>query len=193
MSIRIGNTTIYFGPLIAFLVVIIVVYFISGLSLNISGRKVKKSFETGAYNKVIKDGERLLKKYQKLAQRYKHKNTIAWIESLHFVLAVSYFSTMDWDLFLNHINSMSQYGDTKNFWLSLYYIYHDSLDKAQLYYDNIAKTAENATNISYLDCLICYKRGNVDSAKTKMNDIYSKLKHPILKHISDELFYKNQI
>ena len=106
-------------------------------------------------------------------------------------LAVSNFSIMNWDGFLSHINSMSQYDDTKNFWLSLYYIYQDNLNEAQTYYDNIARNEENTTGISYLECLICYKQGDIDLAKTKMKDIYPKLKYPVLKQIADQMFYKN--
>ena len=189
---QIGNVTVHFEPLIIFLVIVIAICFLIALSLYIRGKKVKKSFESGAYDKVIIDGERLLKTYQKYAKRNKHKNTIMWIEYLHFSLAVSYFSTMNWDSFLSHINSMSQYGDVNNFWLSLYFIYRGDLNEAQTYYDNIAQSEENATNISYLDCLICYNQGEVDLAKAKMKDIYAKLKHPVLKNIADNFFDKDQ-
>ena len=190
---QIGNVIVNFEPIIIFFVIIMIVYFLIALSLNIRGKKVRKFFEAGAYDKVLIDGERLLKTYQKYAKRYKHKNTIAWIEYLHFSLAVSNFSTMNWNCFLNHINSMLQYGDVKNFWLSLYYICQNNLNEAQTYYDNITQTEENATNISYLDCLICYNKGDVDLSKAKMQEVYKKLKHPILKHIVDKLFDKDPI
>ena len=188
---QIGNVTVHFELLIIVFIITMIVYFMLALSLIIRGMKIRKSFEVGAYDKVLKDGEKLLKTYQKFAKRYKHKNTIAWIEYLQFSLAVSNFSIMNWDGFLSHINSMSQYDDTKNFWLSLYYIYQDNLNDAQTYYDNIARNEENTTGISYLECLICYKQGDIDLAKTKMKDIYPKLKYPVLKQIADQMFYKN--
>lgn len=185
---QIGNVTVNFEPLIIFLVIIMVIYSIIALYLNIQGRKIRKSFDAGEYNKVLKDGGKLLKIYQKFAKRYKHKNTVAWIEYLNFCLAVSNFSAMNWDCFLSHINSISQYSDIKNFWLSLYYIYHNNLDKAQMYYDSIARAEENTTNISYLDCLVYYKQGKTYLAQSKMKDIYMKLKHPVLKQIVEKMF-----
>ena len=189
---QIGNVTVHFEPLIIFLVVVMVVFVFVALSLSVRGKKIKRSFESGEYDKVLKGGERLLKTYLNYAKRYKHRNTLAWIEYLHFSLAVSNLALMNWESFLNHINSLSQYDDVKNFWLSLYHIYQDNLDEALSYYDKIAQTEENTTNISFLDCLICFNQGDVDLAENKMKDIYPSLKHPVLKNIATKLFDKNQ-
>ena len=134
---QIGNVIVDFGPLITVLVIVIIICLLIALPLIIQGRKIKKYFDTGKYNKVLINGEKLLKIYQRFAKRSKHKITIAWIDYLHFSLAVSNFSAMNWDCFLNHINSLSQYSDVKNFWLSLYYICNDDLDEAIIYYDKI--------------------------------------------------------
>lgn len=194
MSVKIGNVTIDFVPFIVCVAIIIIVSLVFRLYLLFHMRKVRKSFEAGAYDKAITDGERFLKTYKNIDKSYKHKYKymIDEIEYLDFALAVSNFALMNWDCFLSHINSMSQYSDIKNFWLSLYYICQDNLDEAQTYYDNIAQTEANATNLSYLDSMICYKHGDVDSAKAKMECIYSELKHPILRDLADKSFYKNQ-
>lgn len=189
---QIGNVTVHFEPLIIFLVVVMIGYVLIALSLNIRGKKVKKAFESGEYNKVLEDGARLLKTYLSYAKRYKHRNTLAWIEYLHFSLSVSNFAIMNWDAFLNHINSLSQYDEVKNFWLSLYYIFQGDLNEARSYYDKISQAKENTTNISFLDCLIRFNQGEVDLAKNKMKDIYPNLKHPVLKNIADKFFDKNQ-
>ena len=189
---QIGNITVHFEHLIIFLVVVMIVYVLIALSLSIRGKKVKKAFESGEYDKVLKDGARLLKTYLNYAKRYKHRNTLAWIDYLHFSLAVSNFAIMNWESFLNHINFLSQYDDVKNFWLSLYYIFQGDLNEAHSYYDKISQTKKNTTNISFLDCLICFNRGDVDLAKDKMKDIYPDLKHPVLKNIADKLFDKDQ-
>lgn len=117
MSITIGNTTIYFWPLIVTLVIAVIASFLFTLYLSLRVRKVRKSFEAGVYDKTIIDGEQLLKTYQKLDKRYKHryKYMVNGIENLHFVLAVSYFSAMNWECFLSHINSLSLYPDVKTF------------------------------------------------------------------------------
>ena len=116
---QIGNVTVHFEPLIIFLVVVMVVFVFIALSLSVRGKKIKRAFESGEYDKVLKDGERLLKTYLNYAKRSKHRNTLAWIEYLHFSLAVSNLALMNWKSFLNHINALSQYDDVKNFWLSL--------------------------------------------------------------------------
>ena len=189
MSIIIGNTTIYFWPLIVTLVIAVIASFLFTLYLSLRVRKVRKSFEAGVYDKTIIDGEQLLKTYQKLDKRYKHryKYMVNGIENLHFVLAVSYFSAMNWECFLSHINSLSLYPDVKNFWLSLYYIFQDNLDEAQLYYEKISRIDKNKTSFSYLESLICYKQGKYDLAKSKMDSIYMNLTTPLLKHLADQL------
>ena len=189
---QIGNVIVHFEPLVIFLVVIMVVFVFIALSLSVRGKKIKRAFESGEYDKVLKDGERLLKTYLNYAKRYKHRNTLAWIEYLHFSLAVSNLALMNWESFLNHINALSQYDDVKNFWLSLYHILQNNLDEARSYYDKIAQTEENATNISYLDCLIWFNQGEVDLAENKMSDIQPSLKHPVLKNIANKLFDENQ-
>ena len=189
---QIGNVTVHFEPLIAFLVVVMVVFVFIALSLSIRGKKIRRAFECGEYDKVLKDGERLLRTYLNYAKRYKHRNTIAWIEYLHFSLAISNLALMNWEPFLNHINALSQHNDVTSFWLSLYYILQDNLDEARSYYNKIAQTEENATNISFLDCLIWFNKGDVDLAKNKMKDTYPLLKHPVLKDIANKLFSKNQ-
>lgn len=73
MSITIGNTTIYFWPLIVTLVIAVIASFLFTLYLSLRVRKVRKSFEAGVYDKAIIDGEQLLKTYQKLDKRYKHR------------------------------------------------------------------------------------------------------------------------
>ena len=70
---QIGNVTVHFELLIIVFIITMIVYFMLALSLIIRGMKIRKSFEVGAYDKVLKDGEKLLKTYQKFAKRYKHE------------------------------------------------------------------------------------------------------------------------
>ena len=66
---QIGNVTVHFEPLVIFLVVIMVVFVFIALSLSVRGKKIKRAFELGEYDKVLKDGERLLKTYLKLCKK----------------------------------------------------------------------------------------------------------------------------
>ena len=60
---QIGTVTVHFEPLIIFLVTIMIVYFLIALSLNIRGKKIRKSFDAGKYTTVLIDGDKLLKTY----------------------------------------------------------------------------------------------------------------------------------
>ena len=65
---QIGNVTVHFEPLIIFLAVVMAVAVFSALSLSVRGKKIKRAFELGGYDKVLKDGERLLKTYLNYAK-----------------------------------------------------------------------------------------------------------------------------
>lgn len=187
MSIQIGKVTIYFSPFIILLAIFVVEFIVITISINRRSKKIVKFFHAGEYDKVIKDGEKLLKYYQKA---FRNKNTMKVIESLHWLLAISNFSMMNLDDFFVHITFASPYHQAKDFWLSLYYICQDNLEEAQKYYDHIDQTEENKVSITYLDSLICYKQGDITSATEKMREVYQKLNYPVLKRIANEWFYK---
>ena len=96
MSIQIGKVTIYFFPFIILLAIFVVEFIVITISINRRSKKIVKFFHAGEYDKVIKDGEKLLKYYQKA---FRNKNTMKVIESLHWLLAISNFSMMNLDDF----------------------------------------------------------------------------------------------
>lgn len=186
---QIGNVIVHFEPLIIVVVAILIVYFVVALLLRYRGKKITESFQTGNYEVVLKEGEKLLKTYQRYANRYrvKPKNVMAWIEYLHFAIAVSSFSMKHYDMFLEHINDLTQSQDIKEFWLSLYCLRQDDIDGFQSHYDNIKVTEETLMNRTYLESIKLYTQAEYDLAKTKMGEIYSDLKHPILMKIADKI------
>ena len=184
---QIGNVVVHFEPLIIVIVATLISYLIIALLLMYRGKKVKKSFESGNYNIVLINGEKLLKTYQRYAKRYKHRNTISWIEYLHFAMAVSHFSVKNDEQFLYHINALDQNQDIQAFWLSLYYLRQDNLDSFQSHYANIKVSEETLLNRTYLESMKLYTQHEYDLAKTKMNEIYANLKLPILKQLADEV------
>lgn len=184
---QLGNTTIHFEPLIIVIVVAMVVYLIIALSVIYRGKKVNNAFQSGDYDEVLINGEKLLKTYQGYAKRYKHRNTLSWIESLHFMLAVSYFSVENYEQFLYHINAMSQNCDIKEFWLSLYYLRQGDFDSFNSHYANIKVSGETLLNRTYLESIKLYMQGEYDLAKTNIIGVYKGLKHPILIQIADEV------
>lgn len=184
---QIGNVIVHFEPLIIVIVATLIACLIIALLVMYRGKKVNKSFQSGNYDSVLIDGEKLLKTYQGYAKRYKHKNTLSWIESLHFVLAVSYFSVKNYERFLYHINCLSQNLDIKEFWLSLYYLRQNDLDSFQSHYANIKVSDETLINRTYLESIKLYMQDKYDLAKTQIIGIYADLKHPILKQIADEV------
>ena len=188
LSKQFGNVVIHFEPLIIVIVATLIAYLIIALLLVYRGEKVTKSFQSGNYNNVLIDGEKLLKTYQRYAKRYKGRNTLKWIEYLHFALAVSHFSLKNYQQFLYHINSFNQNCDIKEFWLSLYYVRQDDLDSFLSHYENIKVSEETLINRTYLESIQLHMQNEYDLAKTKMNGIYSDLRYPVLKQIADEIF-----
>lgn len=182
-----GNVIVHFEPLIIVIVATLIACLIIALLVMYRGKKVNESFQSGNYDSVLINGEKLLKTYQGYAKRYKHKNTLSWIESLHFVLAVSYFSVKNYEQFLYHINSLNQNLDIKEFWLSLYYLRQNDLDSFQSHYANIKVSDETVINRTYLESIKLYMQDKYDLAKTQIIGIYADLKHPILKQIADEV------
>lgn len=184
---QIGNVTVHFEPLIVVLITALVLYCGIALLLKYRGKKITKSFESGNYDSILIEGEKLLKIYQRYAKRYTHKNTLAWIEYLNFVMAVSHFSKKNYESFFNHINALTQNNNIKQFWLSLYYLQINDLDNANVHYAKIMEGDDTLSNRTYLESMILYVQGDYDLAKRKMLDIYDDLKHPILKQIADEV------
>ncbi len=182
-----GNVIVHFEPLIIVIVATLIACLIIALLVMYRGKKVNESFQSGNYDSVLINGEKLLKTYQGYAKRYKHKNTLSWIESLHFMLAVSYFSVKNYEQFLYHINSLNQNLDIKEFWLSLYYLRQNDLDSFQSHYANIKVSDETVINRTYLESIKLYMQDKYDLAKTQIIGIYADLKHPILKQIADEV------
>ena len=186
---QIGNVIVHFEPLIIVVVAILIVYFVLALLLRYRGKKITESFQDGNYEVVLKEGIKLLKTYQRYAKRYKRKprNIMAWIEYLNFALAVSNFSVKNYDQFLYHISALTQNQDIKEFWLSLYCLRQDDIDGFQSHYENIKVTEETLINRTYLESIKLYTQAEYDLAKTKMSEIYSDLKHPILMKIADKI------
>lgn len=184
---RIGNVVVHFEPLIVVIITSLIAFLIISLLLHYREKKVTKSFESGNYSAVLVDGKKLLKTYQGYAKRYKHPNTLSWIEYLHFAMAVSYFSVENYEQFLYHINAFNQNRDIKEFWLSLYYLRQKDFNSFQEHYENIKVSDETLKNRTYLDSLKLYMDNEYDMAKWKMNEIYENLNHPVLKQIADEV------
>ena len=117
---------------------------------------------------------------------------MAWIEYLNFALAVSNFSVKNYEQFLYHISALTQNQDIKEFWLSLYCLRQDDIDGFQSHYENIKVTEETLISRTYLESIKLYTQAEYNLAKTKMSEIYSDLKHPILTKIADKILkYSN--
>lgn len=155
--------------------------------MNRQGKNISKAFNLGEYDKVIVDGKRMLSVYRRYAKIYAHRNTTSWIEYLNFALAVSYFSKSNNELFLEHINALSQYQDIKEFWLALFYLQQNDLDVARMHYNSIDCCEKTQVNRIFLESVLMHKQGECETAKEKLKGIYTELKHPVLKQIADEI------
>lgn len=190
MTVQIGNTAIDFRPLMvvfAILLAIIAFYIVQGIVLNRRCQKIAKAMTVGDYDYVIAKGERVLAIYQTYNKRRSSKSLAQWIEYLNFALGVSYFANQDNDNFLKHITALTASENTKQFWLSLYYIKQNEIEIAQGHYNQIENNEDTLTSKTFLESMFLYKNGERQEAKEKMQTVIPKLKHKILKQLADEI------
>ncbi len=192
-TITIGNTTIHFAPLIVFMVVACVAFIFYISILAIRNRQLNKAFMSGKYSEAVKIGTGLFKIYSIYSKRTAPKKAKLSLENLNYILAVSYYSTSEDELFLKHINSLLQYKNTKEFWLTLYYIQHNEVEIAKEHFEAITLNTETQTNITFLESAFLNLQGDVDNAKNKMSTIYDKLNLPVLKEFANGILNSNPL
>lgn len=186
----VGNVTFHFEPLIIFgilIAIILLVQIIRSIILEVKFRKVCKNLMVGRYDATIELGTNLLYSYQKYNARLSTKQITARIEYLNFSLAVSHFAKSDDAKFLSYINALVTSSDTKEFWLTLYYLQNKDFENAQTHYDRIARDESTYVNRSFLDAFRAYSTQEIEIAKRKMAEVVDQLKHPILKQIADKM------
>lgn len=141
----IGNTTIHFGPLIIFgilLGTILLIQVIRSIVLEHKFKNIVKYLQNGDYNRIVQIGESLLNKYDTHAKKIKTKALLSRIEYLNFALAVSYFALSNDEGFLSKIYMLNQSHDIKEFWLSLYFLRKDDLEEFKTHFDQITCSEE---------------------------------------------------
>lgn len=81
---------------------------------------------------------------------------------------------------------MTQNGNSKNFWLSLFHFQNGDIESAETYYEQIVRCEETQTSLTFLDAIALEGQGKREEAKEKIKGVYDKLNHPILKQIAEK-------
>lgn len=192
----IGNTTIHFGPLIIFgilLGTILLIQVVRSIVLEHKFKNIVNYLQNGDYNRIVQIGESLLNKYDTHAKKIKTKALLSRIEYLNFALAVSYFALSNDEGFLSKIYMLNQSHDIKEFWLSLYFLRKDDLEEFKTHFDQITCSEETYINRTYLNAYCFFKQNRNDLACESMSIVFDSLKHPILKDIAKSILSQNNI
>lgn len=183
----IGNTTIHFGPLIIFAMLlgtILLLQVIRSIVLEQKFKKIIKYMSSGNYSDIPQIGESLLSKYLNYTNRIKTRTLLSKIEYLNFALAVSYFALSNDERFLNKIHKLNQSPDVKEFWLSLYFLQKEDFEEFKAHSNQITCSDETYINRTYLNAYCSFKQHQKNLAYESMSLIFDSLKHPILKDLA---------
>ena len=192
----IGNTTIHFGPLIVFGVLIgtiLLIQVIRSIVLEHKFKAIVNCLQNGNYSHIVQNGESLLNDYDNYTKRIKAKALLSKIEYLNFALAVSYFAFSNDDGFLSKIYKLDQSPDIKEFWLSLYFLRRDDFEEFKIHFNQITCSDETYINRTYLNAYCLFKQNQKDLACETMSEVFDSLKHPVLKDLAKSILGHNNI
>ena len=192
----IGNTTIHFGPLIIFgilLGTILLIQVIRSIVLEHKFKILVNYLQNGDYGRIVQLGESLLNEYGNHAKRIKTKALLSKIEYLNFALAVSYFALSNDEGFLSKIYTLDQSPDIKEFWLSLYFLQKNDFEEFKVHFEQITCSEETYNNRTYLNAYRFFKQNQNDLACESMSMVFDSLKHPILKDIAKSILDQSDI
>lgn len=192
----IGNTTIHFGPLILFGIIlgtILIIQVVRSIVLEHKFKNIVNYLQNGDYGRIVQIGESLLNEYDTHTKKIKTKALLSKIEYLNFALAVSYFALSNDEGFLSKIYMLNQSPNIKEFWLSLYFLRKDDLEEFKTHFDLISCTEETYINRTYLNAYCFYKQNQNDLACESMSVVFDSLKHPILKDIAKSILSQSNI
>ncbi len=191
MTIKIGTININFIPLIIALCIILAIAIINFFFLRKQWSDILRVCQQGEYDKVIEKAKKMLKIYKMNAKIYDGQNIKVLIENLNLFLAISYLAQSNNEQFIKCINEISDTRNEKQFWLTLYYLLNDNLKDAEKQYQLINACQETQDLLSFLDGIFLYKKGSIDIAKEKLENVYSKLNYPILREIAHTIKLEN--
>lgn len=186
LSIKLGNTTIYFWPLVLVFAIAVVGFVIRVFWLSNTTKRMIKLCRTGKYRESIVIASKQLNYYERILIVSKNKNTKATVDILYLYIAISNLGLHNDNMFIQNIHSVSENNYEKHFWLALFYLLKNDLDEFQNHYDTLSSKHVNPNYLVYLSALKQYREDSDSGAGDILSDIYSKLNFELLKTISQK-------
>ncbi len=150
--------------------------------------KAYNAYLSGNYDVVISKGKKITTWYFIISKTSPFPSARRIIDDLNGMLAVSFLAKEDNENFLKHINAIKHKNTFKSFWLCIYYLLQNDVQTAEGYYESLKKTNEAENMVNYLNAIFLLKRGEIEEARTIMNEVYPKLNVPFSKAVVDNMF-----
>lgn len=150
--------------------------------------KAYNAYLSGNYDVVISKGKKITTWYYIISNISLFPSVRRIIDDLNGMLAVSFLAKENNENFLKHINAIKRKKAFKSSWLCMYYLLRNDVQTAAGYYESLKETNEAENMVNYLNAIFLFKCGEVEEARTVMNEVYPKLIVPFAKAVADNMF-----
>ena len=179
-----------FHPIAAIVILVMLVMFSFAVFVALKGSAGRRQFRDGNYPKAIRNANRMLRIYCRTGRLLRWQNSVATIDHLYFMLAVSYFATGHDEMCLKSIHARSRMDDTGRFWLALHGLQKHAPVLAQEYVAETSGLGDKQLYKTFLEGLLADRDGDSELARSKLQEVYRRIDLPILKQIADEILKK---
>ena len=169
------------------LLILIFIFFIVSLVARGLYMKAYNAYLSGNYDVVISKGKKITTWYFIISKTSPFPRVRRIIDDLNGMLAVSFLAKEDNENFLKHINAIKHKNTFKSFWLCIYYLLQNDVQTAEGYYESLKKTNEAENMANFLNAIFLFKRGEIEEARTVMNEVYPKLNVPFARTVADNM------
>ena len=108
----------------------------------------------------------------------------ARVNSLNFMIATAYLSENNEEQFLTYIHDLKNMEETKYFWISVYYLLQNNMEKFQINYEIYSSFDEGKNTYSdIIENLVKYKQHEDKQALETLKQLSPDIKNPLLKQI----------
>lgn len=170
------------------LLFLILVFLVVNLVARGLYMKAYNAYLSGNYDVVISKGKKITTWYFIISKTSPFPSVRRIIDDLNGMLAISFLAKEDNEHFLKYINAIKHKNTFKSFWLCIYYLLQNDVQTAEGYYESLKKTNEAENMVNYLNAIFLLKRGEIEEARTVMNEVYPKLNVPFARAVADNMF-----
>lgn len=184
LSFQIGNTTVHLLPLVIFIFVVLpVIVLFTGIIKTKQINSMKKSCQSGDYEKSILLANKLITYYTRSYKLYRVKRIKLEIETFHVWLAISYLGLSRYDMFWESINRVEQHLNLKYAWIGTYYVLKKDVKQVNIYKDKIEPTEEMKNTLALFTGVVLCEEGKVSEGKEILSEILPELNFALTKQI----------